>query len=453
MATLESYVESLLDELIRMQSPDIALPPNEEDFFIPGQIAVGNDQFIITTREMERLIELFSRELQRSDPVLSRTHTDKEWNWMVRGAFGPALMLVDLDKDRKEITRTVIDAIRVEINEPVKAYGPSEHVFGCTLFGNFNIEPFSIGLVKFEPRSTWLERKRFEGDVSKITARRVNYIWSGGKTRNRKSSIDAMRERDILDAIGGCPYVCSVRTEGFASEAGRLKAQTAARLAMTGIALRWAVSSKALDGFRLRVDPPVRRQRSLVFKPKVKTLSGGNLKGLPHGPTISPEDWAEKLTEYRDDFNVVGEAITYYLSPDGKVARPALMNCFAQALLWFHEGCRDEVDLMAVVKFSACLDALASGRKSSGIRGLIRAQLGIQDDKPIRKDGPTMREAVDEIYSSGRSRTIHGTNEKIGNDWSSTRALAEQFARLCLVMCLDWAVSNSTSDDPFVLMK
>ena len=150
---------------------------------------------------------------------------------------------------------------------------------------------------------------------------------------------------------------------------------------MTGIALRWAVSSKALDGFRLLVDPSVRRQRSLVFKPKVKTLSGGNQMGLPHGPTISPGDWAKELTKYHDDFNVVGEAIAYYLSPDGKVARPALMNTFAQALLWFHEGCRDEVELMAVVKFSACLDALASGGKSNGIRSLIRARLGMQNDK------------------------------------------------------------------------
>lgn len=93
--------------------------------------------------------------------------------------------------------------------------------------------------------------------------------------------------------------MCSVRTEGLASEAGRLKGKTAARLAMTGIALRWAVSSKALDEFRLLVDPSVRRQRSLVFKPKGKTLSGGNLRGLPHDPTVSPEDWAKELTKYR----------------------------------------------------------------------------------------------------------------------------------------------------------
>ncbi|WP_157070145.1 hypothetical protein [Aureimonas frigidaquae] len=453
MATLESYVDALIAELIRVQAPGSIPDPDEEGFSLPGQIAVGNDRFIMTTQEMERLIELSSRELKRSDPVLSRTHTDKEWNWMVRGAFGPALMLIDLDDDRQENARIVIAAIRAAVGEPAKTYGPAEHVFGCTLFGNFQVAPFWIGPVQFEPRSAWLSRKLSECDVTKITARRVTHVWSGNKLRKRKTSVDSIRERDILDAVGRCPYVCSVRTDGLASESGRLKAQTAARLAMTGIALRWAVSSKALDGFRLLVDPSVRRQRSLVFKPNVKTLSGGNLRGLPHGPTVSPANWANELTEHRNVFDVVGEAIAYYLSPDGKVVRPKLMNTLAQALLWFHEGCRDEVDLMAVVKFSACLDALASGGKSTGIRSLIRARLGMQDDKLIRKDGPTMHSAVQEIYGLGRSRTIHGTNDKIGDDWSSTRAVAEQFARLCLIKCLDWVVSNPTSDDPLALTR
>lgn len=453
MATLESHVNALISELTRVQTPGSIPGPDEEGFSFPGQIAVGNDRFIVTTPEMERLIKLASRELKRSDPVLSRTHTDKEWNRMVRRAFGPALMLIDLDDDQRENARTVIAAIRATFNGPAKTHGPAEHVFGCTLFGVFDVAPFSIGPVHFEPRSAWLRRKVADGDVSKITAQRIARVWSGGKLRKRKTSVDSLQERDILDSVDGCPYVCSVRTEGLAPEAGRLKAQTAARLAMTGIALRWAVSSRALDGFRLLVDPSVRRQSFLVFKPKVKLSSGVNLMGLPHGPTISPENWAKELAKYRGDFDVVGKAIAYYLSPDGNVARPALMNTFAQGLLWFYEGCRDEVDLMAVVKFSACLDALASGRKSNGIRSLIRARLGMQDDKPIRKDGPTMHEAVEEIYSLGRSRTIHGTNEKIGNDWSSTRALAEQFARLCLVMCLDWAVCNPANDDPLALKK
>lgn len=453
MMKLESHVEALIAELTRVQAHGSIPGPDEKQFWIPGQIAVGDNRFIMTTREMERLIVLFAQELKRSDPVLCRTHTDKEWKSMVRRALGPALMLIDLDDGRQENARTVVAAVRAAISGPTKKYGPAEYAFGCTLFADSKVAPFSIGPVRFEPRSAWLARKLSEGHLSKTTARRVARVWSGAQLRRRKVSNDSLVERAILEAVGACPYVCSVCTEDLAFEAGRLKAQTAARLAMTCIALRWAKSSDALDGFRLLVDPPIRHQNSLVFKPKSKTLFGQSVKGLLYGPDISSEDWAIEMKKYSYIIDVVGEAIDYSLSPDGRSTRPELMNTFVQALLWFHEGCRDEVDLMAVVKFSACLDALASGGRSNGIRGLISARLGLRDDEPIRKDGPTMREAVEEIYSAGRSRTIHGTNDKIGDDWSSTRALAEQFARLCLVTCLDWAATHPTSDDPIALKK
>jgi hypothetical protein len=62
-----------------------------------------------------------------------------------------------------------------------------------------------------------------------------------------------------------------------------------------------------------------------------------------------------------------------------------------------------------------------------------------------------VKQVIDEIYSDGRSRTIHGTNEKLGYDWSVTRGLAEYFARYCLMSCMDWAGNNCAADDPLQL--
>jgi hypothetical protein len=64
-----------------------------------------------------------------------------------------------------------------------------------------------------------------------------------------------------------------------------------------------------------------------------------------------------------------------------------------------------------------------------------------------------MKQVVDQIYSEGRSRTIHGTNEKLGYDWSNTRALAEYFTRYALMNCIDRAANNPTVDDPLQLLK
>ncbi|SEM19113.1 hypothetical protein [Xaviernesmea oryzae] len=453
MSGLTSYVEALIAEITRVQALDFMSDIDEGEFSFPGQIAAGDDRFIMTTREMERLIELSARELKRSNLLISRIHTDREWIWMVRSAFGPALMLIDLEGDPQANARTIVSEVCLAVNEYIESYDHAEHVLGCTLFSNFEVPHFSIGPVHFEPRAAWLSRNFSEGKVNKITARRVARAWSGQKLRNRKPTRESIKERHILDVIQNSTYVCSVWTEGLAAEAGRLKAQTAARLAMTGIALRWANSSRALDGFKLQVDQPSRRQPSITFTSNKRIIFGSNLKGMPHGPYINAERWANLLSEYQKFFQIVGEAIAYYLSADGKAPRSKLMNTFAQALLWFHEGCKEEIHLIALVKFSACLDTLASGGKSNGIRSMIKARLGVPSDKPIRKDGLTMHEAVDEIYSLGRSRTIHGTNDKIGNDWSSTRELAEHLARLCLLTCLEWAADNPENSDPLALKR
>lgn len=96
-------------------------------------------------------------------------------------------MLIDLDDNRQESSRIVVAAIRETVSGLAKTSGPAEYVFGCTLFGNFEVEPFSIGPVQFEPRPAWLARKLSEGDVSQTTAQRLTRVWSGGKPRKRKT--------------------------------------------------------------------------------------------------------------------------------------------------------------------------------------------------------------------------------------------------------------------------
>jgi hypothetical protein len=231
----------------------------------------------------------------------------------------------------------------------------------------------------------------------------------------------------------------------LAAEAGREKALTAARLAIASIAILWATPSRALAGMNLLFDRRIHRQVALTFIPGKIVLAGSRVSHMPHGPWLKNGEWEIELATHQDHFRVVGEILQYVIDPAGDAARPRIMNALTQALLWFHEGCREIVTLMAIVKYSAALDALACGCKSGGIRHLINARLGIQDNKPIRPNGPTLKQAVDEIYRDGRSRTVHGTNVKLGHDWSGTRGLAEQFARLCLLACIDWAAS---SDDP-----
>lgn len=115
----------------------------------------------------------------------------------------------------------------------------------------------------------------------------------------------------------------------------------------------------------------------------------------------------------------------------------------------FYAGCREKDTLIAIVKYAACLDALACGAKASGIQMLISKQLGIAKGKSLFKhDSRSMKEVVEDIYNAGRSRTIHGTNDKLGHDWSTTQTQAEILARHCLVMCLGEVAVDPSMTDP-----
>lgn len=453
MAALRRHVENIIHELTRLQKAPVSNIDKDDDFPLPRMISAGNGGSIIVSRTIDQAILLVADQLMGDDPTLARKYTGSEWQAAVRGAFGQALALIDLDDDPAESADAVLANIRAALGKQVSGHGFREFAFGCTLFGNTTVKPFTIGPVNFESRLDWLARKHREGGISTVMRRRLEQAWQGKRLRKRKPSRSSISEADILGSVGSCAFVCSVATNGLAVEAGQEKALTAARLAIATIALLWQTPSKSLEGMNLLIDRRPHLQKTLIFIPGKVVFSGSRWSHSPHGPCVNSGDWETMFSDKSDLFAVWGLVLDYMVSPTGAVARPKMMNTLAQALLWFYEGCRETVNLMAIVKFSAALDALACGRKAPGIRRLINTRLNIQDSSPIRPDGPTLMQAINEIYGNGRSRTIHGTNEKLGHDWTGTKGLAEQFARLCLLVCIDWAASNPSSDDPSQLSQ
>ena len=452
MATLQESVADLIDELAALQNFAAPHRAKDDDFPLPRMIPTGDGRSIVVSKKIDQLIAGVARRMKENDPALSISHTDAEWITAVRNAFGAALLPIDLVNDASANASAVLTEVKAILRARVPI-GPMEYAFGCTLFSNTDVGAFEIGPVLFETRPEWLARKALEGAVSMVTRRRVERAWQGQRLSKRKSSHDSIRESDILDAIRTCPDVCSVSTAGLAPEAGKEKALTVARLALTAIALLWETPSKALEGFNLLYDRDVRRQKALSFAPGRVILAGSQLSHMPHGPHLRSREWERMFAAWSGHFTVTGEVLEYMLSPAGKVRRPAMMNTLAQALLWFHEACREGVTLMAIVNFAASMDALAHGEQESGIFRVLHARLGINKTATIYLDGPTVKSVIEQIYRSGRSRTIHGTNDKLGYDWSVTASHAQQFARLCLVSCIDWATTNPGSDDPLQLAK
>lgn len=444
-------VKDIILELTRLETIPMAERSVDDEYSLPRMIDAGNGEGLIVSRKLDEGIERLAKRLMDDDPSLKPKFTQAEWRAIVRRSFGPALASIDLDEELEANASNVLLQVRKSANQGSTGKRTQEFAFGCTLFGGNDIKPFSIGPVLFETRAVWLGRKYNDGAISPLATRRIQRAWQGGKLRKRKPSVDSMAEMDVIDAIGSCEFVCSVTIHDLGSEAGREKALTAARFATTAIALTWQTPSRALNGINLVFDREPHRRKTLAFIPGKSVLSGSSWSHLPSGPHIKPDEWEVVLQDKSAIFAVVGEMLDYVISPSGTAARPYMMQTLFHAFLWFHEGCREPSSHIAVVKLAASLDALACGKKSAGILALINARLKLDGDKPIRPDGPTVKNVIERIYDRGRSRMMHGNNPELSSDWSDMKGLAEQFGRLCLLLSLDWIANNSGCDDPHQL--
>ncbi len=368
--------------------------------------------------------------------------TNPEWNRMVKRAFGETLVSQTDDMSIETDAEVVLNLVKKKLNDWIDEIQEHEYVFGCHLCNISDFEPLSIGYVQLEPRLVWLARMYERGNISRVSLSRIRRSWRGDRLRARKAFQDEIYEKKILDAIGKSHFVCSVTVLKTGSDAGLQKALTAARLAMTVIALAWERPSSALSSMTLIYDRQPHPQHSLFVLPdrsygwkSSRSYTPGGVRGL------SEEQWAELRADLDETSACTGEVITCVTHGRENVSRPKLLSVLYQALFWFHEGCREQVDTMAIVKFCSALEALTWGRKKKGILGLVKSHLVVKDEAKLHKE-------IEKIYGEGRSRTVHGTNDKLGHDWSNSRAYMETLARLCLKSCLELATKYKELDDP-----
>ena len=416
----------------------------QKRYSFPVTLNVGNGRQIYITPEIDAKISSLSKSVMNGFFESHKSDfTNSEWRRMVKRAFGEAIVHHDDEAVTEKGAGTVLETTRTKLRGWINSIQEREYVFGCDFCDVSDpLKPLSIGSVLFEPRLTWLEKMYYSGNLSKISLSRIASTWQGNRLRKRKDSEDQLREEEILDTIGECAFVCSVAVAPAGAEAGRQKALMGARVAMAAIALAWEKPSSVLDVMGLAFDREPHLRRNLVLLPNAHFGHQMSWSYLPGGVTwMQREEWDNLVKEFATIFDCAGEVVNYVTLSRDAVSRPELLNVLFQALLWFHEGCREQVDSMAIVKFCAAMEALSCGRKKRGIVNLVRSRLVIKDEDQFGKD-------LDRIYGDGRSRTVHGTSDKLGHDWSDDRQVAEGLARLCLLSCLQRASECPQLRDP-----
>ncbi len=443
-----SSFRKILNELKRLQAPS-ALEQKTPAF--PGLIAAGPEGSILVNEEIEKEIRVIADWLRDHRPATKAQYRVKEWRAAVRKAFGPALMQIDLDFPVEDNSHKLKKLIEATVDATQEVIALHFTTIGCTLFEKPLVGPLAIGPVLFEPKDVWLNRARESGQLSGDNHSRLKDAFAGHPLPKAPETVQHLFERTIVDALLQSQLVCTVETRNFAPEMTKTRAIVGARLGQAAIALLWQLPSKTLEGFHLSVDHGRRLIRTVPYVPGKQTIGGLHSVGTSHGPSIESDDWDRIVVGWRNYFDVAGRMIACWT--DAHAQASDLLRNMAAALWFIWEGCRDENDLMAVVKFTSALEQLSQGAggKSGGIMRLAAARLGLEPNDKIAGE-KTLKQVVELIYSDARSRTLHGNNPFLNHDWSEVRVLSESLTRHCLVACMDWFEQNPTATDPKCLV-
>ena len=439
--------ERILTELAELQKPGAfeGLPKS-----FPSLLATGTDGSILVNANIDREIRVVADWLLEHRPSAKKQHTLKEWRTAVRNAVGPSLLRIDLDTPVADQARELKKHVVAALDGAPRTIQSLLTSMGCSLLAEPLGAPLAIGPVLFESKTEWLARAERIGQVNGRMRKRLERSFSGHRLVKSRNARQRWVERAFLDVLLRPQLVCTVETQQLAFDLSQSRAIIGARLGQAAIALLWRRPSSALEQFHLSVDPGPRQIQTVAHVPGREYLGGGRNVGCLTGPRLPKDEWDAMIKDARGLLDMAGRMIECWTSAAAYESASPILRNMAQALLFFSEACRDENDLMAIVKFTAVLEALAQG-KSAGITKLAKARLGIKDGQKIVGD-MNLDEVVEWIYSKGRSRTLHGTNPEILHDWSDARAVAESLTRHCLVACMEWLGENPTATEPKKLL-
>jgi hypothetical protein len=292
-------------------------------------------------------------------------------------------------------------------------------------------------------RDSWRAEARAGGVLDVDDEGRLIHHWSGGAlVVNEEKGFDGNSIKEIAEAIGPCPWVCSVKIEGYTHARSRQKAILAARVGIATIALGWNQPSLQAAQTGLLYDTGLTRNRTTVMFNGSIFVGTNHEKLVRTGRFLLHADADAFLRNVDTPSRVIGAALNSYLAVTSESPKRKMEELLCNAMIWFDEACNEPLAFLGIVKFAAVLDTLAKGH-------LVQRRYPVSDmDAPFLTDGTTARKLVQQIYETGRSQIVHGSKSELIDDLDSLRGRAEFLATQMLRACIAWLESHSGPDDP-----
>lgn len=417
--------------------------------FLPPTISLSNGRVVLLGPSGPACISAIAKILRDNSSELRAALTLAETTNAVSRAIGDLLAeteagnAYEIPDDETEFGRALVD--RVQANTAAARIDLS-HVFGAWVVRAEGIDSIDVGPVRFEQRDLWLKRMVSCGLISEQEAARIIKMWTGAVVRRFRDAFSAESERALVDAIGPCPWVCTIKLVAHSNERSREKALIAARIALAAISLAWRSPPRLVTTGLIYESGPTRGRSSIAFGPTgPRALAHETL--LREGRYVGRAgiaDFEQFLAEY---VPTVGRCIASFIAAMPLSEHPRMESAICRALIWFGEACNEPLDSVAIVKFGIALDSLANGRRFKGVCDLLQNRVGIDDlDAVFLTDGTSAKKLAQQVYDHGRSQIAHGARPGFFEDLAQLRFRSAFMARMALLSCISFMSDYSGSD-------
>ena len=343
-----------------------------------------------------------------------------------------------LNQDLADDFRNILEKLAEEVRTDVDRHIP------CTLFREDQLVPaFTVGPVGFLPRADWIDRFVRDREARSVVDRVQQGELTIDDVRRRALEPDSGRAiQDALTAITflrGFSWVGTIRAAGHEARQSHRKMSTIVGLAIDAVGLGFLVE----DARRF-----TRAGRAHLFaEDRLATAvdDGRFIHGwstnVP-GLGSAPGALAAKMQTEREFLDAAGTILEAYMESRQKGGAPHLVEAWVNALYWVGEARREVSDFMAVVKYGCAVDGLSgAGGKASAITEFAVAALAPQEVDEPRDGARSIAQAVERVYTKGRSNLAHGDTPGLLEDFSEPRRVGD-----FLLMNLFYAVTSALAE-------
>lgn len=417
----EDLIDRIVEETVRVNKltwdqrraelpPTVILPPG-----IPtGQ---GNIPTSVDAIHLAYQLSAIYRKCQRSIFTVSREMFERQTLY----AIGD--MLVDVQKAElsEDWLPTAFKFFEKHLEDRVSKFTHDlVEIVPCEVFdSDQRADAFTIGPAYFQPRDAWLARQttRLRTDlIQQVWAQELKLadVETMSKLAEAEQKLEIVGASDLIKHIGSHSWIATVEFHGHDVQQAHVKGQLFVELGLDFISLM-----VDRDSGRQLLHPGMSRR---LIETTASLDSNGDLSGgwKFNKPGVGgPPGAAQRLVVGNVAFFDAASAILNRYSADsdsGKISR--LIARWANALQWYGDAMRHDLDFKALADYGDALDILTNAGGNLGTMiEYCEVALNVGRDTQITADGRSLSDVVNSVYNLGRSAIRHGNRFGLLNEF------------------------------------